>query len=326
MSDVSSCSKCGGTIIFRKVDGRIIPLHLSGGCSGKSGSLRSSISLRKKVKKRQKRLRERTKLVESFTIPNVSCPECGASVFYYENEYGSKVFFDELGPPWPKHPCTNNEPVHKSKRGESRSFKQKDVWKRFYTVSLRSEIKNDIIRIHWSGFFRTEEDIWSKDIDFMTESGFDSKDIDLKTVFIAQTKGGRLSISLIKKDESTKHILLTTNKKINIDLGTSKIGTDNSHKKEKSLHEEKKVFNKVSSTKKSKKSKNHQTKRNSHQELLEESIQPIDKMYWCPLCTSTFMDEKKREYHLREHWLYDDLGLLAGTSFKKWMKIVLIDN
>jgi len=44
----------------------------------------------------------------SYTIPNATCPVCGAEVFYYCNEYGSSVFFDDLGPPWPKHPCTDN--------------------------------------------------------------------------------------------------------------------------------------------------------------------------------------------------------------------------
>lgn len=42
-----------------------------------------------------------------FVSPNASCPVCGARVFYYENAHGSRVFFDELGPPWPKHPCTD---------------------------------------------------------------------------------------------------------------------------------------------------------------------------------------------------------------------------
>jgi len=45
---------------------------------------------------------------ESFINPNALCPVCRASVFYYENPAGSKVFFDDLGPPWPKHPCTDN--------------------------------------------------------------------------------------------------------------------------------------------------------------------------------------------------------------------------
>jgi hypothetical protein len=48
---------------------------------------------------------------ESFTIPNAACPVCGSSVFFYQSPTGGRVFFDELGPPWPKHPCTDQGPV-----------------------------------------------------------------------------------------------------------------------------------------------------------------------------------------------------------------------
>jgi hypothetical protein len=40
--------------------------------------------------------------------PNARCPVCGAAVFFYANRNGGRVFFDDLGPPWPKHPCTDN--------------------------------------------------------------------------------------------------------------------------------------------------------------------------------------------------------------------------
>ncbi len=43
-----------------------------------------------------------------FVNPNAKCPVCGDAVYFYANEHGSRVFFDELGPPWPKHPCTDN--------------------------------------------------------------------------------------------------------------------------------------------------------------------------------------------------------------------------
>ena len=33
------------------------------------------------------------------------CRYCGQRVFYFENEFGAKLFFDSLGPPWPKHRC-----------------------------------------------------------------------------------------------------------------------------------------------------------------------------------------------------------------------------
>lgn len=42
-----------------------------------------------------------------FINPNATCPVCGQGVYYYQNELGSRVFFDELGPPWPKHSCTD---------------------------------------------------------------------------------------------------------------------------------------------------------------------------------------------------------------------------
>ena len=51
--------------------------------------------------------------MRSRTIPT-RCPYCGAKVFYYTNEAGSKVFFDELGPPWPIHSCPGYERAHKN--------------------------------------------------------------------------------------------------------------------------------------------------------------------------------------------------------------------
>lgn len=52
---------------------------------------------------------KRVPYVATFVNPNATCPVCGELVFYYQNEHGSRVFFDELGPPWPKHPCTDND-------------------------------------------------------------------------------------------------------------------------------------------------------------------------------------------------------------------------
>ena len=44
------------------------------------------------------------KHVSRKTVP-VTCKFCGKRVFYHTNEYGSKVFFDELGGNWPIHEC-----------------------------------------------------------------------------------------------------------------------------------------------------------------------------------------------------------------------------
>lgn len=57
-----------------------------------------------------------------FVNPNASCPVCGQPVYFYSNEHGSRVFFDELGKPWAKHPCTDNgRPVSGSVRARPSS-------------------------------------------------------------------------------------------------------------------------------------------------------------------------------------------------------------
>lgn len=45
---------------------------------------------------------------DSYVNPNAICPVCGAEVFFYQSPYGGRVYFDEMTPPWPKHPCTDN--------------------------------------------------------------------------------------------------------------------------------------------------------------------------------------------------------------------------
>lgn len=42
-----------------------------------------------------------------YVNPNAHCPVCGASVYFYQSPDGGRVFFESLGPPWPKHPCTD---------------------------------------------------------------------------------------------------------------------------------------------------------------------------------------------------------------------------
>ncbi len=50
--------------------------------------------------------RHHWKNTESYTVPNAMCPVCGTKVFFYKSPFGGRVYFDKLGPPWPKHICT----------------------------------------------------------------------------------------------------------------------------------------------------------------------------------------------------------------------------
>lgn len=97
---MSTCRYCGDEIEFRYIDGRPTPIHLSGGwCQGGEGasySPRASLA------------------TPAFQFEDVCrptpCPECGILVFFVRHNGGS-VWFDDLGWPWPKHSCFDNEPV-----------------------------------------------------------------------------------------------------------------------------------------------------------------------------------------------------------------------
>lgn len=73
-------------------------------------------------------------LAGGLTKPNSTCPVCGTPVYYYESEYGGRVFFDELGPPWPKHPCTSHEPDRSSRQSTGRWVDE--GWKPLTEVSI----------------------------------------------------------------------------------------------------------------------------------------------------------------------------------------------
>ncbi len=61
-------------------------------------------------------------LADGFVNPNARCPVCGEPVFYYESENGGKVWFDELGPPWPKHSCMSHRSTEINSYGEFLEF------------------------------------------------------------------------------------------------------------------------------------------------------------------------------------------------------------
>lgn len=97
-----------------------------------------------------------TQTYESYVNPNALCPVCGASVFFYQSPDGGKVFFDELGPPWPKHPCTNSSSIPKQTStftsldalaSKNSTYKwQKKGWKPFFITAV-SEIDKYFLKI-----------------------------------------------------------------------------------------------------------------------------------------------------------------------------------
>lgn len=56
---------------------------------------------------------------DSYINRNAHCPVCGDNVIFYQSPFGGRVFFDSLGWPWPKHPCTD--------RSISNNYIRKDI-------------------------------------------------------------------------------------------------------------------------------------------------------------------------------------------------------
>ncbi|VVN14961.1 hypothetical protein PS647_04049 [Pseudomonas fluorescens] len=92
--------------------------------------------------------KDRHPAFDTYTTPNAKCPVCGESVFFYQSPYGGRVFFDELGPPWPKHPCTDNyfAPTNKAsvifqpsniQRRQTLSFQQ--GWKPLTNLNIEDD-------------------------------------------------------------------------------------------------------------------------------------------------------------------------------------------
>jgi len=96
---------------------------------------------------------------ESFTKPNASCPLCGESVFFYQSPEGGRVFFDDLGPPWPKHPCTNNSSLPGQLQGAKGDFHQKGCWEAegWFPIQLRFEAEVDKFFSRLHGIWRDSE-------------------------------------------------------------------------------------------------------------------------------------------------------------------------
>jgi hypothetical protein len=121
-----TCYYCGEEIEFFHDGFRAIPVHPSGSCGGRSGGYSGGghyggfPSIRSTEDGQFFQFPFVT--YPSYVNPNARCPVCGASVYFYQSPYGGRVFFDELGPPWPKHPCTDNPVVrHHFSSAESRA-------------------------------------------------------------------------------------------------------------------------------------------------------------------------------------------------------------
>lgn len=84
----------------------------------------------------------------SWVAPNSTCPVCGQNVYFYKSEHGGQVYFDELGPPWPKHVCTNNMENRKTAySGENRWDRRGWQSLQNFTVTITGRDEGFLVRV-----------------------------------------------------------------------------------------------------------------------------------------------------------------------------------
>lgn len=141
--------------------------------------------------------------VTSYTHPNATCPVCGVAVFFYQSEHGGRVFFDELGPPWPKHPCTDGGRAATGKpRDGGRPFNWEVAgWGPIDDISATVQ-ENRILEVSgsWMGRpVRLELDI--RNLDEMYDV---VAHVENFPFHVRETKNGQFDVALLSADLTPK--------------------------------------------------------------------------------------------------------------------------
>lgn len=143
----------------------------------------------------------------SYLNPNATCPVCGAQVFFYQSPDGGRVFFDELGHPWPKHPCTdlssrpidvriNSHPVTETNQSAiQRNYSwQKNGWEPFFCISI-DRVPPDYRVCRLYGYFNNSNATLYVPLSSLSTSALfqvkpDNKQVDVYQISIMQINAG----------------------------------------------------------------------------------------------------------------------------------------
>lgn len=129
----------------------------------------------------------------SFVNPNAKCPVCGCSVHFYASADGGRVYFDEIGPPWPKHPCTDNSGEIGVRGGVQSSIDER-AWVPLGNVKVCLVGANGLHHLDGS-----TEHHGARPIYFRLEGSF-----EVEMAQLSESGAGALTLSLLARDESKR--------------------------------------------------------------------------------------------------------------------------
>lgn len=98
--------------------------------------------------------------------PNATCPVCGQGVYFIQAENGGRVYFDELGPPWPKHFCTENSGIRNPAHAETNRW-DRQGWQSLqnFTVTMADREDNFVVRVQGEDANRQEKRFFFRILD-----------------------------------------------------------------------------------------------------------------------------------------------------------------
>lgn len=131
--------------------------------------------------------------------PNANCPVCGCAVYFYRSPHGGSVYFDELGPPWPKHACTDTSDLsHRAASGTHTAARWDHAgWEPLvdFQVSLVSSGHSYRVRGRGHSYDRT--------LLFRLNASF-----EVEMVRFKEGAGVDVQLSMLARDPTTKEWLI----------------------------------------------------------------------------------------------------------------------
>lgn len=171
--------------------------HLSN-CTCKFGGAKASSSINK-THAETSDLFALPRIPRHYTKQNERCPFCNAPVFFHQLGNFGRVYFDEHGPPWPKHPCTDK--ASQSYRGPYGSGNE--GWLELTQMSVDA-VTDNVLRL--SGKLENQDCVVFVDKRAFRNTPRPSTCLGESSVQVHPSRGGKFDLALLTSD--LKHMLL----------------------------------------------------------------------------------------------------------------------
>lgn len=132
----------------------------------------------------------------SWVRPNSSCPVCGCAVYFYQSPYGGSVYFDELGPLWPKHACIGHDDLNSVVKKVAAPRWDKSGWQ---------PLVNFQVELVGSGLYKIKGDAHPYDRTLLFRT---TASTEVEIVRFKEGRGVAVELSMLVRDSTAKEWLI----------------------------------------------------------------------------------------------------------------------